>query len=114
MATISRQGSKWRVQVRRVNVPYLSLTFRTYEDAVDWVQENERSFTKNARKYLEAYALGFKDEIRAKRKKKMSEEDLKNVLNDFKSIYKRYFSSDTLSSYDLDLALKEIFSIFHS
>jgi len=44
---------RWRVQIRRKNLPQLNLCFRTREDAQEWVGENEFKYIETPEKYLE-------------------------------------------------------------
>lgn len=44
-------NSTYQVQLRRKGIPSLSLTFVTYEEALDWVEKNEKKYLENPESY---------------------------------------------------------------
>ena len=58
MATIYKRKNPrgnfvYRVQIRKKNIPFFSLTFETAKKACDWVEKNEKEYITNPLKYIE-------------------------------------------------------------
>jgi hypothetical protein len=48
-----RDGSlTWRMQIRRVGVPYYTQTFYSFREAKRWVKEHEKRYINDPDKYL--------------------------------------------------------------
>lgn len=54
MATIyKRSDNQWRLQIRRKGIPLLSLTFMSYQEAVEWEREHEDAYMNNPAAYAD-------------------------------------------------------------
>lgn len=55
MATIrkrsERDGGNYEVMIRRVGVPYFYMQFSSYDEAVEWVDDNEQLYIKDPSMY---------------------------------------------------------------
>jgi hypothetical protein len=44
-------GRSFRVQIRRVGVPYFSMCFDTLQEAGEWVRDNEEEYVRSPEEY---------------------------------------------------------------
>lgn len=51
MANIQKRVEKYRIRLRPQGLPCLSITFSTYEDAQNWVDEHEQKYIEDPAKY---------------------------------------------------------------
>ncbi len=51
MASIEKRGDKFRIRIRPEGLPLLSMTFPTYEEAEEWVEEHEQAYIDDHIKY---------------------------------------------------------------
>jgi len=58
----------WQARICRVGVPKLTLSFCTYDEASDWINENEEEYINNPESILDT--LDRLKELRVRRKKK--------------------------------------------
>jgi len=59
LATIRQRkaidGGNWEVMIRRAGVRHLYLFFVEYEEAVEWVKDNEEKYIRDPSKYMHLF-----------------------------------------------------------
>lgn len=58
----------WQERILRVGIPSFTICFCTYDEAADWLNENEERYMNNPVRFLEE--IDRLKEIRARRKKR--------------------------------------------
>lgn len=58
----------WQARICRVGLPKFTMCFCTYDEASDWINENEENYIKNHKKFIEE--VDRLKELRFRRKKK--------------------------------------------
>lgn len=82
----------YQVQLRRKGIPSVTISFVTYEEAINWVIKNEENYLKNPESYL--YLKDDYTKLRRERefkKKKMKDyvprKKPKNIYNELEKLH---------------------------
>lgn len=59
----------WQARICRVGIPKFTLSFCSYEEAFDWLNENEENYINNPEVFLDA--IDRLKELRLRRKKRI-------------------------------------------
>ena len=111
MASISQRRDckkdSWRVQIRQNDVPPLSLSFKTYEEAKEWVDSNEQQYLNNPIPYR--FMKNNTKEPSSIENNPHKHPLFPLMLQGFRRITERYFMRNDLTPEDISQATQEIY-----
>ena len=113
MSTISKRKDcvkeTWRVQIRRLGCPYFTANFRSYEEAKNWADNNEKEYLSNPGIYriMNKNIDSFSPECDLLKQYPQ----YKEMFDEFKEIAQTYFQNPDISPESFAEATQKIYQI---